>query len=274
MKDILKKLYLNFIKERSLFFYIKFRKKIFLLSQKTKNNMIKISKLKVEKGSKYPIHLALGHEIISASAAFIKQNGDNFILSHRNMHFNLSLSDENSCEKIINESLVSKDSINKGNYGCMTMRNKSAGIIYTSSILANNISVGLGISSTNAKDSVTWIQTGDGAIEEGAFYESLVFAKARNLPIIIMIENNNWSLGSSIKERRKNINFLLLAKSIGLSYSLINKPKSIYQVCNTLRKARNSALFNPQIVEIKLVTEGAKQSKHRAYTSYHHGPLK
>ena len=56
-----------------------------------------------------------------------------------------------------------------GDFGCMTMRNTKSGVLYTSSILANNISVGLGIASTLDASGICWIQTGDGAIEEGAF---------------------------------------------------------------------------------------------------------
>ena len=42
------------------------------------------------------------------------------------------------------------------------------------------------------KNSVVICNAGDGAIEEGSFYESLSMAKYLNLPIVFLIENNNW----------------------------------------------------------------------------------
>ena len=136
----------------SIIFY--YKKRIFIkkLANTTLENMKKISRKKLEKKSDLPIHLAIGHENLSSVVSLVKNQYDNFVLTHRNIHFNFALSDQSDYEKIINETLLEKESINAGNYGCMTMRNSRKGIIYTSSILANNISVGLGIASTNFKN--------------------------------------------------------------------------------------------------------------------------
>ena len=231
----------------------------------------KYQNLKKNKNSPYPIHLALGHEYISASVAKVRQPFDRFILTHRNIHFNISLSGKEYFVKLENETLGLKGGINNGNYGCMTMRNKLVGVTYTSSILANNLSIVLGISSALNKDGAAWIQTGDGAIEEGAFYEATVFAKARNLPIIILVENNNWSLGSSIKERRKTINLKRLSKSIGFDYYFSSKSKSIKSLTRIMLQARKKVNKTPQLIEIKVKTEGGKYSKFRGYETYHSG---
>ena len=42
--------------------------------------------------------------------------------------------------------------------------------------------------------SVTIVVTGDGAMEEGAFYESLLMSKTSKVPMIIIVENNGWSM--------------------------------------------------------------------------------
>ena len=120
---------------------------------------------------------------------------------------------------------------------------------------------------------VAWIQTGDGAIEEGAFYEAMVFSKARNLPIIILVENNNWSLGSSIKARRKTINLRRLCKSIGFDYYFTAKSKSIYSLSRIMFEARKNVNRTPQLIEIKVKTEGGKYSKLEV-ESYHSGYMK
>ncbi len=255
-------------------FYFKNKLLIIESAQTIKEIMIKISRLKIKEKSELPIHLAIGHENLSATISAVKTNDDCFSLTHRNIHFNIALSKIKDYERIINETLLYDNSINNGNYGCMTMRNRKSGIKYTSSILGNNISVGLGIASGNLNNSVTWIQTGDGAIEEGAFYEAIVFAKSRNLPVIFIIENNNWSLGSSIKERRSEINIKYLSKSLGIDFQKIKSINSIFEISTKIYKARKRALNNPQIIEVNLKTLGGQKSLDREYQSYHCGIIK
>ena len=58
---------------------------------------------------------------------------------------------------------------------------------------------------------------------EGTFYESLILSKFLKLPLIFLIENNNWSVATSIKERRTHINFSYLAKSLNIGYFKFNR---------------------------------------------------
>ena len=90
----------------------------------------------------------------------------------------------------------------------MNYTDKNANIPYSSSVLGNNLSVACGVAKANKnKGGITICVTGDGAIEEGTFYESLILSKYLKLPLIFLIENNDWSMATSIKERRSNINF-------------------------------------------------------------------
>ena len=56
------------------------------------------------------------------------------------------------------------------------------------------------------QDAVVFVVTGDGAIEEGAFYESLVLMKSLSLRVVIVVENIVWALVTRISERRCPIN--------------------------------------------------------------------
>lgn len=239
--------------------------------------MKSISRQKLYKKSPYPIHLAFGHEKIASALSIVKDQNDKFCLTHRNIHFNIALSKKDEIKKIIDETLVLKSGINHGKYGCMTMRNKNAGILYTSSILGNNISVGLGIASTLTNDSICWIQVGDGSIEEGAFYEALHFAVSRKLRVIFLLEDNNWSLGTSIIERRYNFNIAKLAKSLNVSYILIPRNCKDLFFLAKFQIARLCCLefSKPLILHIQTRTLGVDdQSQHpRQYVSYHHGTL-
>ena len=43
------------------------------------------------KDFKIPIHLAMGHEALAVAAASAMTSEDRFVLSHRNLHYNLAL---------------------------------------------------------------------------------------------------------------------------------------------------------------------------------------
>ena len=239
--------------------------------------MLTLSQVKIVSASEFPIHLALGHEFVSSIVSILSNKRDVFSLTHRNSHFNFALSDTSEIQALLDEALALPTGINSGNYGCMTMRNLNAGVIYSSSILGNNIPVGLGISSTLSPNRVAWIQTGDGAIEEGVFYESLVFSKARSLPAVFILEDNNWSLGTSKEERRYAIDYSRLCKSLGVRYFYISSSYPLLLQAFVFALARSICiLFNtPSLVHVDLLTIGAPPSANgRAYVSYHHGPLR
>lgn len=187
------------------------------------------------------------------------------------------MSNPNATQALIDEALALSTGINSGNYGCMTMRNPNAGVIYSSSILGNNIPVGLGISSTLSPNRIAWIQTGDGAIEEGVFYESLVFSKARSLPVVFILEDNNWSLGTSKEERRYSIDYSGLCRSVGVRYFYISSSYPLILQAFIFALARSFCVLftSPSLVHVDLLTLGSPTSSNgRPYVSYHHGPVR
>lgn len=235
--------------------------------------MRKVSLAKIENASSLPIHLAFGHELTASAVSIASASCDKFCLTHRNIHFNIALSDSSQLSSIVNETLGLSDGINHGAYGCMSMRNSTKGVVYSSSILANNIPIGLGISST-LSEGVVWIQCGDGSLEEGCFYESLQLASSRNLPVIFVLEDNNWSLGTSIKERRVNTNLRKLCSSLNVLYRKSSSSSISIFVESIYSRFLSSNLRRPIVLHVITTTYGSKPSStSNRYVSYHHGPI-
>ena len=68
----------------------------------------------------------------------------------------------------------------------------------------------------NKKDQISIIHIGDGAIEEGAFYESLNFSVVKEIPALFFCENNLYSVYSPLDVRQPNERSLCkLASAIG-----------------------------------------------------------
>jgi len=226
-----------------------------------------------------PIHLAMGHEAIAVAVDLTMQESDSLFLTHRNMHYNLSRM--GSLKEDLDEYYLRETGLAKGQLGSMNLSNPAKNIIYSSSILGNNLAVGSGFALGNKvknPNGAVFISTGDGAIEEGSFYESLLFLKSNDLPSIIVVENNEWSLGTKINERRANIDLKKLASSLEIEYVFLHN-NNPFEYLTLIQKIRSDAVFNksPVLVEVKLTTFGYWYLKNNDYPNgkfinYHAGP--
>jgi len=228
---------------------------------------------------KIPIHLALGHETLAIAVDYAMSQEDSLFLTHRNIHYNLTKM--GALKEELDEYYLKQSGLAKGHLGSMNLFNPDKNIPYTSSILGNNLPVGCGYALANKvrnEKGVVFIATGDGAIEEGSFYESLLFLKSNNLSAVVIIENNEWSLATKIEERRANIDFNKLAVSLGIEYYFLEK-NDPFDYQSKIQIIREKALNNktPVLVEVKLTTlgywymesEGCPDGK---FINYHGGP--
>tara|TARA_B100000073_G_C23711499_1_gene564409 strand:- start:1179 stop:1916 length:738 start_codon:yes stop_codon:yes gene_type:complete len=93
----------------------------------------------------------------------------------------------------------------KGKGGSMHLIDQKVGFMGTSAIVGNSIPIGVGLalsSQLKKTDELTVIYLGDGAIEEGVFYESLNFAIVRKLKVLFVCENNLYSVYSPLEVRQ------------------------------------------------------------------------
>lgn len=238
------------------------------LSQLLINEEYKAGKFKI------PVHLALGHEAIAVAVSRVLSGGDKLILSHRNMAYNLARLGK--LKPILDEYLLKPAGLAGGKLGSMNLINPELGIIYSSSILGNNFPVAAGIAMAEKikeTGNAVFILGGDGSIEEGSFYESLVLSKTLGLGLVFIIENNEWSLGTHISERRHPINLLQLTGSVDIPYlNLEGNHTDIY--IEALKKAREEVLRKgiPICVEVAVKTLGDRKADDGRYINYHAGP--
>lgn len=228
---------------------------------------------------KIPIHLALGHEAIAVAVDGVMAKNDQLLLPHRNIHYNLARS--SSFRVVLDEFYLNNEGVGGARLGSMNLSNEGEGIVYTSSILGNNLGVAAGSAlgmRVKQSDGVVFVVTGDGAMEEGSFYESLLFMKSYDLGAVMIVEDNGWSLATQIHERRCNIDLGSFANALDLSFIKLegNDP---YKYITELTKARSYVLEKkaPMIVEVKLQTLGDWRLKNDEfpdgkYINYHAGP--
>ena len=241
---------------------------------------LSINKKMLEGQFKIPVHLAIGHEAVAACLAEAFSSSDKLLLTHRNIHFQLAFGATE--EQLTNEYLLKSSGLASGKLGSMNLMNPNAGNIYTSNILGNNFSVALGIALSlklKKQVGVVWVITGDGAIEEGAFYEAVLIASSLKLPIVFVVENNRWSLGTSILERRTEIDLSKFVDSMNVGFQSL-KDNDINSYLSTMLKIREivAATTQPQVLEVEVHSLGgfyvAEDQDSMRYVNYHAGAIK
>ena len=247
---------------------IKILNKIYNLSVKSRLLQIKVNNFVKKKKLLVPIHFAFGHEIIAALIKSLIKKNDKIVLPHRNIHF-VSLFSKNPLKFYTD---LFKDRYYKSkSTGSMNYHESKNQIAYTSNILGNNFSVSCGISFFQKKKSILICVAGDGAIEEGSFYESLCLAKYLKLPLVYLIENNQWSMYTKIKERRCVIDLKKLCSSINVNHQLISTRNFSYSIKEFQKNISNCRNFKePLVVEFNIKTFG-HSVKNNKYINYHHG---
>ena len=213
------------------------------------NEMLKAKAFKV------PVHLAFGHEAAAVGVDLTMQTNDALCVTHRNGAYNLARA-KSFARELEHYRLQTTDAKN-GEMGSMNLAMANTGIAYSSSILGNNLPVGLGIA-MNRKlrrlPGVVFILTGDGAMEEGVFWESLVFARSHNLGIVVVLENNNFSLASNIEQRRCPINLSKVCGGLQINYRRASGA-DLLSVKVALQGAREEAsVGHPSVVELDIIT--------------------
>ena len=182
-----------------------------------------INELLKQKAFRIPIHLGFGTEALVSAIDEALQPGDDLVLTHRNAVFNMARA--SSLRGILEEYQLQESGLGRGRLGSMNLCNPDAGVAYSSRILANNLPVACGLAfakSLRALSGMVCVLTGDGAMEEGALYESLVFSKSHGLRVLFVVDNNDYSMASRIGERRCSIDVGALCASIGVPFQSLS----------------------------------------------------
>ena len=194
---------------------LEIHKKIFLIRETEE----KIAGEYINQKMRCPVHLSIGQECVPATLSHFLNNRDFAVSTHRgHAHY---IAKNGNLKKMIAEIYGKVTGCSKGKGGSMHLVDKSVGFYGTSAIVGNSIPVGVGLSYNfvNKKSkNISVIYLGDGAIEEGVFYESLNLAATKNLPCLFICENNLYSVYSPLSVRQpKNRNIKIMTKSIGVN---------------------------------------------------------
>ncbi len=150
-------------------------------------------------------HLYIGQEASTSGAASALQKGDKWITAYRDHGHPLALG--TSPNKIMAELFAKNTGVSRGKGGSMHLFDKEVNFMGGHGIVGGQIPLGAGIAFAekyNKTDNLCICYMGDGAVRQGAFHEALNIAMTWKLPVIYVIENNGYAMGTSVK-RTSNV---------------------------------------------------------------------
>lgn len=185
-----------------------------LLIRETENVIIKNYNSNV---FKTPVHLAVGAEAIPCGILpYFKKR--RVYGTYRNHHWYLEVTDD--LKGFFREMLGNKKSPTLGRSGSMHLNDASKGMILNSAVVSLTIPVAVGdawAQLLNGNQFQTICFFGDGATEEGVFFESLNFAALKKIPILFVCEDNGLAIHTHQKNRQ-SYKISEIVKSFGIRY--------------------------------------------------------
>ncbi|MDR3512132.1 MAG: pyruvate dehydrogenase (acetyl-transferring) E1 component subunit alpha [Caulobacteraceae bacterium] len=145
-------------------------------------------------------HLYIGQEAIAVGMQGIKQPGDQVITGYRDHGHMLACGMDPRA--VMAELTGRAAGAAKGKGGSMHMFSTSHDFYGGHGIVGAQVSLGTGLGLSNRyrdNGKVAFVYFGDGAANQGQVYESFNMAELWRLPVVYVIENNQYAMGTSVE---------------------------------------------------------------------------
>lgn len=167
---------------------------------------------------KCPVHLYTGQEAVAVGICH-HLNAEDFVTSNHRSHGHY-LAKGGDLQGLLAELYCLPSGCTKGWGGSQHLCAPDVGILGTSAIVSGGIPIAVGIAQAlkwQQRRNVSVVFFGDGATEEGNFYESLNYAAVKELPVLFVCENNGLAVHSPLSNRRPvQVELCAIARSLGV----------------------------------------------------------
>ncbi|MGE0701035.1 MAG: pyruvate dehydrogenase (acetyl-transferring) E1 component subunit alpha [Hyphomicrobiaceae bacterium] len=153
-------------------------------------------------------HLYIGQEAVVVGLQMAAKPGDQVITTYRDHGHMLATGMDP--KGVMAELTGRQGGYSRGKGGSMHMFSKEKHFYGGHGIVGASVPLGAGLAFANVyrgNDNVCWCYFGDGAANQGQVYETFNMAKLWHLPVIFVIENNRYAMGTSIDRAAATTNF-------------------------------------------------------------------
>ena len=150
-------------------------------------------------------HLYIGQEAVVVGLEANTEEGDKRVTTYRDHGHMLACGMDP--KGVMAELTGREGGYSKGKGGSMHMFSKEADFYGGHGIVGANVPLGAGLALSDkykGNDRVTFTYFGDGAANQGQVYETYNMAEIWDLPVVFVIENNGYAMGTSVKRSTKS----------------------------------------------------------------------
>jgi 2-oxoisovalerate dehydrogenase E1 component alpha subunit len=194
-----------------------------------------------------------GHEALQAGAAMAFHRGKD-ILAPYYRDLGLAIGIGLTPFEILLSLFARAEDHNGGRQFPNHYSSKAAGMLSFSSILAAHIPHAVGVAYAmqyrGEKDRAVLVTCGDGTTSEGEWHESMNFAAIHKLPLVMLVENNEWAISTPLNKQMAQPEIWKRAEGYGMPGRRFNgfDPIETYGVVNeALDRARAGG--GPSLIE-------------------------
>ena len=162
-------------------------------------------------------HLYIGQEAVVVGLEAAAEEGDKRITTYRDHGHMLACGMDP--KGVMAELTGREGGYSRGKGGSMHMFSKEKDFYGGHGIVGANVPLGAGLALVDkyrGTDRVTFTYFGDGAANQGQVYETYNMAMLWDLPVIFVIENNKYAMGTSVKRAARSPSLWERGASFGI----------------------------------------------------------
>ncbi len=198
-------------------------------------------------------HLYIGQEAVAVGMEAASEDGDQVITGYRDHGHMLAAGMD---PKAVMAELTGRSGgSSRGKGGSMHMFDIETGFFGGHGIVGAQVSLGTGLAFANFYNgvkNVSYTYFGDGAANQGQVYESFNMAKLWNLPVVYVIENNEYAMGTALARASATTELYQRGASFGIPGEQVDG-MDVFAVYEAGKRASDHARSGkgPYILEMK-----------------------
>jgi len=173
------------------------------------------------------LHLYIGQEAVSQGVLHACIPGDQALSTYRDHAHCLILGSDP--HRIMAEIYGKSTGVSRGKGGSMHLFDKSVGFAGGYGIVGGNVPLAVGLgwalkhkADLKDKHNVCICFLGDGSMNAGGFHEAMNMAQLYELPILFVLENNKYAMGTSVERSHANTDLASRADSYAMANSKVD----------------------------------------------------
>ncbi|MBU6278595.1 MAG: hypothetical protein KGN78_05070, partial [Actinomycetales bacterium] len=204
------------------------------------------------------IHLCFGQEAIPVGALAGLRSDDRVIATYRGHGWALACRSDPTA--VMAEICQRESGLNNGRAGSPLLSDYTVGFVGENSIVGAGVPIAAGVGLASVvlgTNRVVLVSIGDGAMNQGSVMEGLALAAARNLPVIVICENNGWSEMTPITVTTRGFDLADRSRALGIESHVVdgNDPfavrEAVHHAAEACRRGQGPVFLECKTARLK-----------------------